>query len=113
MYVAGTRTAHDWMLDTYIPLGMTDQLDRYRDLTEYLDTVGARRAVGHSMGGSVVLEAARHYPDLTTTTYGAPVFFGSKGGDRHRDTFDPVSIFDTGAIDHGVRIPHSYKGPGT
>lgn len=109
VYVAGTRDFNDLLHDIDIPLGQTEDLERYHSLVHYLDTVGARRAVGHSMGGSVVLEAARHYQGLHPVTYGAPVVSTSPGA-RHRDALDPVSMFDLGAVNHGIQVPHTYKG---
>jgi len=68
--------------------------------------IGIDRMVGHSMGGSVALEIAKQHPNITTTTYGAPVF-STSGGDRYRDVFDPVSMFDFGAKSVGITVPHS------
>ena len=63
-----------------------------------IDTV-----VGHSLGGSVSLELPKNYPDRVkkSRTYGAPVMdllgSESENNDRHRNWFDPASIFDRGA----------------
>jgi pimeloyl-ACP methyl ester carboxylesterase len=59
--------------------------------------------VGHSLGGSVVLEMQNHYPDRTfkTTTYGAPVKSITSPDNIDNKRFinigDPVSILDRGA----------------
>jgi hypothetical protein len=48
-----------------------------------------------------------------TTTYGAPVFLGLKGGNRYRHLGDPVSMFDFGAKSVGFLLnplnAHSYS----
>lgn len=66
--------------------------------------------VGHSMGGSVVLEIGADRPTIRTVTYGAPVFSFSSSDDRHRDFFDPFSVFDFGADSRHLTFPHSYRG---
>jgi pimeloyl-ACP methyl ester carboxylesterase len=59
--------------------------------------------VGHSLGGSVVLEMQKQYPDRTfkTTTYGAPVKSittpDNIDNKRFRNIGDPISILDRGA----------------
>jgi hypothetical protein len=59
--------------------------------------------VGHSLGGSVILEIRKQYPDRTfkTITYGAPVKSISTPDNidnkRFRNIGDPVSILDRGA----------------
>lgn len=119
-YIAGTRlgwpfdsaTDHwDWPRNVYIPLGTVESLPRYEKLQQYLSLYPEiNHLVGHSMGGSVALVAARNNPALTAKTYGAPnISLPWQGGDRHRDIFDPISILDTGAEwDGGISKPHSY-----
>lgn len=112
MYLAGTRThspyssnpLHEWLEDIKIPFGLTSTLDRYVDAVPRLKDI--HRIVGHSMGGSVALQLQNDYPGLDVTTYGAPVFSFSPG-DRHRDLFDPVSMFDFGSSTDAVSTIHS------
>lgn len=120
MFIAGTRTARDWLHNVKIPLQRTDLLDRYRTATDRLSQYpDVNRVVGHSMGGSVALALARNNPQITQrpVTYGAPVVLGTQiDSERHRDLFDPVSVFDLTAAQHGfpfmdgLMFPHSYKG---
>jgi len=113
LYVSGTRTYsqvsqnpfHEWMQDALIPFGGTSHLDRFQSASNHL--FGIQRVVGHSMGGSVALELQKRYPDLTATTYNAPVVSFS-GGDRFRDQYDPISFFDRGAQLVGYAVPHSF-----
>lgn len=79
-----------------IPLGQTTHVDRYVDAERRLP--GIDTVVGHSMGGSVALELAKHF-SVVTRTYGAPVLSLTPSSDRFRDTFDPFSMFDLGAVD--------------
>jgi pimeloyl-ACP methyl ester carboxylesterase len=109
MYVAGTRTLRDWAFNVAIPFGMTRNLDRYASVMNHIEANNISRIVGHSMGGSVALEAGRSLPGVDVTTYGAPVI-SSTPGDRHRDTLDPFSAFDLGATTHGLMLPHTFKG---
>ena len=59
--------------------------------------------VGHSLGGSVVLEMQKQNPDRTfkTTTYGAPVASmtvpDNINNTRYRNNDDVISMFDRGA----------------
>ena len=115
IFVAGTRTLADWARNPLIPLGLTSQLPRYHDLSNAVSSVGKfkgpHRLVGHSMGGSVVLQFARDHPSqYATETYGAPVISSSRSKRRHRDVLDPISFFDLGADSWHLSIPHSYKG---
>jgi pimeloyl-ACP methyl ester carboxylesterase len=115
VFVAGTRTLADWARNPRIPLGLTSTLPRYEALRTAVSSSGAfkraHRLVGHSMGGSVVLQLAKDRPSqFVTETYGAPVFSFSSSERRHRDLFDPVSILDFGADSRHFTIPHSYKG---
>jgi len=112
LYIAGTRThslksanpLHEWIQDLLIPIGLTKHLDRYADAER--SSEGVSRFVGHSMGGSVAIELSRLHRGSTVTTYGAPVVSFAKG-DRHRDLFDPVSMFDLGATVDSLSTVHS------
>lgn len=59
------------------------------------------------MGGSVALELEKRHPEVHAVTYGAPVVSAQRSGDRHRDLLDPVSMFDLGATNEGLMLPHS------
>ena len=68
--------------------------------------------VGHSLGGSVILDIQKNKSKMTSTTYGAPVIqIGTKQGNRYRFPFDPISYLDNGAITvNKFNInPHSYS----
>ena len=71
--------------------------------------------VSHSFGGSVSLELDTNNPGkYETTTYGAPVFLGLKGGsNRYRHRNDPISAFDFGAKSVGFNlnplVAHSFQ----
>jgi hypothetical protein len=113
VFVAGTRTLADWGRNTLIPLGLTSQLPRYSSLSDAVKGKYkmSRRLVGHSMGGSVALQFAEDHPyRFWTETYGAPVVSLSSSKSRHRDLFDPISVFDLGADSRHLAFPHSYKG---
>lgn len=112
MFVAGTRTLADWARNTLIPLSLTSHLPRYTTLSDAVKGKykTSRRLVGHSMGGSVALQFAEDHPyRFDTETYGAPVISLSSKH-RHRDLFDPISVFDFGADSKHLAFPHSYKG---
>ena len=59
--------------------------------------------VGHSFGGSVVLDMQKQYPEITfkTTTYGAPSISRTTpdniNHESFRNTDDPISMFDRGS----------------
>lgn len=123
MYVAGSHTAKDWWDDiTKVPFyGDLRKSTRYQAVDKVLgENPNIEYLVGHSLGGSVVLELQKQYPDrgFKTRTYGAPVFDPDISGtriigeslkkltdktykplvvERYRNVFDPVSIFDSDA----------------
>jgi hypothetical protein len=146
LYVAGSHTARDWFDDvTKIPqwqdvpipnyltsimnswwgrelLGTGDlrKSERYQRAEEMvkndpkIDTL-----IGHSLGGDVVLQLQKDYPErnFKTVTYGAPVWdpFGSdkaKIGQENVTRFsnkgDPVSMFDNSALKTSHPNPTSY-----
>jgi pimeloyl-ACP methyl ester carboxylesterase len=114
LFVAGTHTLGDVINDTAIPLGLTRHTMRYHEAREALRrNPSIKRLVGHSLGGSVVLEVQKRHPGCyETTTYGAPVVSWTPG-DRHRSLFDPISMFDRGAsISMPGLNPHSYASLG-
>ena len=73
--------------------------------------------VGHSLGGSVVLEKQQQDPSYTTYTYGAPVIHLVTEGavNRYRTKYDYFSILDRNAkmldSDQPFNLPanHSYE----
>jgi len=107
MYIAGTRSGLDWASDLLIPLGLTSYTPRERTAAQYYSLYHPTRVVGHSLGGAVALDLAGVH-HLESTTYGAPVASVTPGN-RYRDYFDPVSLFDLGATNR-LSYPHSYKG---
>ena len=75
--VAGTSNLHDVHDDLTIPFNQTSQGLIYRDAHAVLRTNPLNKnVVGHSLGGAMTLELQNNYTvlDLTTSTYGAPVF---------------------------------------
>lgn len=109
-FVAGTRTFGDWLRNVNIVAGRTKMLPRYGELERVFHETQFKRVVGHSMGGSVALEFQRSHPEVESVTYGAPVVSFSSSSNRHRDVFDPVSMFDFGADSNHYTFPHAYKG---
>lgn len=117
LFIAGTRTAKEWVDDLTLPLGPLAEafglpvgvttFPRFKAAEKQLKP-GVARLVGHSMGGTVALALAQKH-DLAATTYAAPVFVASavNHSSRYRDTLDPVSMFDGGAENVGLRVPHS------
>ncbi len=79
VYVAGEQIGRwrsgeafrDLYDDAKIPLGATSNTHRYEQLQKALKSnPQVTQLVGHSLGGSAVLEAAKQHPELSTTTYG-------------------------------------------
>ena len=103
MAVAGSQTKRDWWDNvTKIPFyGDLKKSERYGHLNKALEKhPNVNNLVGHSLGGAVVLEKQINNPGrFQTTTYNAPVLQMSSTpqGNRYRNTYDPVSIFDKGA----------------
>ena len=102
MAVAGSQTKRDWYDDAVrIPVwGDVRKSERFSQLntalTKHPET---KQLIGHSLGSSVILEKQKYYPNLETITYNAPVLQLSSmpQGQRYRNTYDPVSMFDRGA----------------
>jgi hypothetical protein len=114
MYIAGTRTSGEWMLDVVLPFGGVKYQPRYRSAVSLLSPE-VTQVVGHSMGGTVAQQLVREHSSLTGTSYGAPPTLFKLPGKRmsrrftrKRDLLDPVSMFDLGAVTHNVWKPHSY-----
>jgi len=98
VYVSGTHTFRDVLDDLLIPFSQTEHSERYGQLEDELSSldVKPKTLVGHSLGGSVVLDYASRHKGFRTRTYGAPVVSNSKGA-RWGDRWDPISAFDRGA----------------
>jgi hypothetical protein len=122
-YVAGTRltrnfgeAARDLFDDAKLPLVGARSSRRYEELQQALSrNKQVTNLVGHSLGGAVILEAARQNPALTTTTYGAPVIDvfarSSLQSVPHRfaNYGDPIAMFDTNATPGFNSNPHSFS----
>jgi len=115
LYVAGTSNLKDVYDDlTKIPFyGNLKDSTRYNQAKTALDAnPNITNLVGHSLGGSVILDIQKNNSKMTSTTYGAPVIqIGTKQGNRYRFPFDPISYLDNGAITvNKFNInPHSYS----
>jgi pimeloyl-ACP methyl ester carboxylesterase len=107
LFVAGTQwnSASDWWDDfTKIPFHQTWRAQRYLDADRTLkNNPQIKNLVGHSLGGSVVLELQNDHPNRTfkTDTYGAPELSitrpDNEDNHRYRNFLDPVSLLDGGA----------------
>ena len=104
MYVAGSSYLRDAWDDFKIPFSQTAKAQRYIDADAMLaKNPQVKNLVGHSLGGSSVLELQKNHPEtkFRTNTYGAPAA-SFKAPDnienhRYRNYLDPVSMFDRGA----------------
>ena len=122
LYVAGSHTPTDWFDDvTKIPLwGDLRQSHRYKaGRAALLSNNKINWAGGHSLGGSVVLQLQKDFPDRLkkTVTWGAPVMdllgtqkaeVGQENVDRKSNRGDLVSIFDNSAKKTDHPNPFSY-----
>jgi len=108
MYVAGTRSFEDWANNPLILANQTRSTPRGRAATAYAHMYSPSRVVGHSLGGAVALDVAEDF-GIPSETYGAPLVSFTSSTTRHRDYFDPVSMFDFGAVNR-LSFPHSYRG---
>ena len=104
MYVAGTSYIQDVWDDLKIPFGKTDWAQRYQDADARLfNNPQVSNLVGHSLGGSVVLEMQKNHSEtrFRTNTYGTPAASFNAPDNienhRYRNYGDPVSMFDRGA----------------
>ncbi len=92
------------------------QTRRYEQLQQALRShAEVTHLVGHSLGAAAIREAARQRPELTTTSYGAPVIdvFAKSTqsvGNRFSTFGDPTAFLDTNATP-GVNLgnPHSFS----
>ena len=104
MYVVGTSYLQDVWDDLKIPFNKTAQAQRYKDADALLGkNPQIANLVGHSLGGSSVLELQKNHGEQTfkTNTYGAPAASLTRpdnvNNHRYRNYGDPISIFDRGA----------------
>ena len=103
MAVAGSQTKRDWWDDvTKVPFwGDLKKSERYGQLNKALEqNPNVKNLVGHSLSGNVILEKQINNPGkYETTTYNAPVLQMSSmpQGNRYRNTYDPISMFDKGS----------------
>jgi pimeloyl-ACP methyl ester carboxylesterase len=122
-YVAGTQIGRmrsgeafrDMYDDLKIPLFQTQNTYRYEQLQTALKAhPEVTNLVGHSLGASVALEMSKQRPELTATTYGAPVMdVFAKGSQSVPNRFanygDPIAMFDTNATPAlNLGNPHSF-----
>ena len=104
MYVVGTLCWQDVYDDSKLPFNKTAQAQRYKDADALLGkNPQIANLVGHSLGGSSVLELQKNHGEQTfkTNTYGAPGASLTRpdnvNNHRYRNYGDPISIFDRGA----------------
>ena len=104
LYKVGTSYLQDVWDDLKTPFSQTSKAQRYSDAeTMMAKNPQIKNMVGHSLGGSTVLELQRNHSDRTfkTNTYGAPVASLTKPDNqdnhRYRNWLDPVSAADKGA----------------
>ena len=122
MYIAGTHNARDVYDDvSKIPIwGDLRNSQRYQQAISALDAnPQVDTVIGHSLGGSVALEINKQNNYYKTRTYGAPVldisFNRDSKNERYRHPGDPISMFDSGAVNkepntiNGLINPHTYN----
>ena len=103
LYVAGTNNFETIKDDIFkVPFwGDLKTSERYKKVQEHLKSnPDIKRLIGHSLGGSIVLELQKQNPDkYTTRTYGAPVvnLLPNEKTERYRNALDPIAIFDNNA----------------
>jgi len=113
MHVAGSMSTQDWYDDLKIPIFQTHRTMRYKNAKKLLESNKEITSLnGHSLGGSVVLQLQKDFPErnLKINTYGAPVVSMTPSANRYRNYGDTFSMFDQGAKS-GLHIglnPHSY-----
>ena len=108
MYIAGSKSPKDWVDNVaFIPAQLTQFHNIYQSAhTELQNNPQVNELIGHSAGGSVLLELEKQYPNRfqKSRSYAAPVFspLGNENLDQHHLRFrtlgDPVAILDDSAI---------------
>ena len=116
MFVGGTTSKSDWVENfTKLKTGGIRDMARYKEARRVLlENPQVDTLLGHSMGGSVVLELNKEFKDKSykTRTYDAPVvslvapIFGfdrpTEQHKRFRMTGDLVSSLDNAAINYST-----------
>jgi hypothetical protein len=104
MHVAGTSYLQDVWDDFEIPFVNTAKAQRYIDADALLgQNPQVSNLVGHSLGGSSVLELQKNHGEkpFKTNVYGTPAASfttpDNKDNHRYRNYGDPISAFDRGA----------------
>ena len=96
---------NDAIDDLKIPEFKTRDIQRYKDADNFLKkNSDIKQLIGHSMGGSVVLQLNKDNNNkFETRTYSAPVFdavphnSNDPENERFKTLGDPVAIFDNNA----------------
>ena len=113
------KKTKDYIMDKTKGVGDLKTSQRYQSLDNYLQTnKGINELIGHSLGGSVILEKQQQDPSYTTYTYGTPVISLGNEGDvnRYITKYDFCTLFDRNAkmldSDQPADLPanHSYEG---
>jgi hypothetical protein len=101
MYVAGTSSVQDAWDTLKIPFGKTEESQRYKDADVLLaQNPQVSNLVGHSLGGSAVLELQKNHGEKTfkMNVYNTPVNSITRPDNidnhRYRNFGDPFSILD-------------------
>jgi hypothetical protein len=111
MYVAGSHTVRNWYHDvTTIPVwGDVRNSERYQQADKMLKAnPQVHTVVGHYLVGSVAHELQKNNPGLRSVTYGSPSISQGSGGERYRNSLDPVSMCDRGAVQQEHPNPVAY-----
>ena len=117
MHVAGSMSTQDWWDDLKIPIFQTHRTMRYKNAKKLLESNKEITSLnGHSLGGSVVLQLQKDFPErnLKIHSYSAPVVSMTPSTNRFRNYGDPISMFDQGSKSdlHIGLNPHSYYRKG-
>ena len=113
MYVGGTSSAKDWQQNlTHLKAGGIRDMERYKEARKaLLENPQVDTLLGHSMGGSVVLELNKEFKDRNYQTDApvisliAPIFGLDKPTEQHkqsRKTGDIVSSLDNAAMNYNA-----------
>ncbi len=114
MYIAGSHTLRDFYDDVVTgPFwGSVKDSERYQQAEKMLKANPlVRTNIVHAFGGAVSHELQKDHPGLRTVTYGSPtISLGNVGGEgRCRNAWDPVSMFDRGAVQQTHPNPTSFN----
>jgi hypothetical protein len=121
LYVAGTSNVQDAWDTLKIPFGKTAEAQRYKDVDALLaQNPQVSNLVGHSLGGSAVLELQKNHGEkaFKTNTYNAPVNSITRPDNinhhRYRNFGDIFSVLDRQAetsfkLNAAVHYANAYK----